>query len=85
MHTSAIHLKRNRRLVKTLMNVHVGGALDASNLSHQLAGKLLIGGDIGTNNLNINGCGYAEIQNLRHEVSWLVEKLNLREIFAQLW
>ena len=85
MHTSAIHLKRNRRLVKTLMNVHVGGALDASNLSHQLAGKLLISRVISPNNLNINGGGDAEIQNLRHEVSRLVEKLNLREIFAQFW
>ena len=67
------------------MNVHVGRALNTGNLSHQLAGKLLIGRVIGPNNLNINGGGDAEIQNLRHEVSRLVEKLNLREIFAQFW
>ena len=84
----AVHVEVERGQAHHLLHVHVGGA---GNLAQPICDPLrdvVVPAHIGAHYLNIDRRGQAKIENLRHDIGGLEEKLHARkprwEIAAQL-
>src|SRR5438876_7617722 len=83
-----VNFHKERGVVKGLLNVDIHGTRNVTEfarefLPHQIISALVHAGDF-----HVDGCGSAEIQDLRHDVRRLKEELHsrkaLRKFFAQV-
>ena len=81
-----ITIDHDPRRIEDLLHVDVRRTGDAFELVGDLLGDLeiLIRFRQGAGDLDINGGRQAEVKDLAHDVGWLGEKLEIRELARQL-
>ena len=79
----AVNLHVQGGIVESLLHVHVDGSGDVLDLGHELFCNLIVAYQILSHNLDVDGRGHAEIQDLGHDVGRLEEKLRRREPLGQ--
>ena len=76
----AIDIEADDGLIDDLVNVNVGGAGNVGHAFGELLGDLVTGFAIAADDLHIDGCGQAEVENLRRDVGGLEEEGHVRKL-----
>ena len=79
----AVHVHRQVRFVERLLDARVGRAANIADFVEHVFGQGAIGIEIGADDLNVNGRGKPEIQNLGDDVDWHHIKRDARVIAGQ--
>jgi len=82
--SGAVDVHPDRRQIHQLLHVHVSGAGHLAEAVGNLIRERMAGLDIGADDLNVDGSGQTEIQNLSNDVGGLKEKLHSGETPRQL-
>ncbi len=83
LHSRPVDIQPQRRRVERLLNVNVHGARDVPDFIGKFLRHLEVSPKIVARDGDINGSGRSEIQNLRHNVRRLEEKLHARKLLRQ--
>ena len=79
-----VHIHKHDRLVQSLLDMHVGRAGNLADARDHVIGNLVISRHVRADNLNVDGRGQAEVQDLADDVRRLEEELRARELLGQL-
>jgi hypothetical protein len=67
---SAVHVHGEPGIVERLLNARIGDAGNIANFIEHALGQGAIAVEVRAHDLNIDGRGEAEVQNLGHDVHW---------------